>query len=205
MFIESKYTKWYYNIVNNRQQFPAEFGEKHHIIPKSIGGSNQKTNIVCLTAREHYICHRLLVKITAGINCQKMWLALDCFTKSIQDRSGFKVNSRIVAESRKQSKKYLSSIRKGNATRPAGTYRHSEETKQKQSISAKGIAKRQPGYSHSSETIQLMKQNRKGKNLGTPSWNKGISQVCPHCKNQVSGTLNRWHGDNCKFKNAAEQ
>lgn len=37
--------------------------EKHHIIPKSMGGSNSKDNLVKLTAREHYIIHWLLYKI----------------------------------------------------------------------------------------------------------------------------------------------
>jgi hypothetical protein len=34
--------------------------EKHHIIPKCLGGNNDKENLVLLTAREHYICHKLL-------------------------------------------------------------------------------------------------------------------------------------------------
>ena len=200
MFIENKYTNWYYNIVNYRQQFAADNGEYHHIVPKCLGGSNKKDNTVYLTDREHYICHRLLVKITSGVAQQKMWLAVDCFTKSIQDRPGVRVNSRVVAEARAQSRIYLSSIRKGNATRPAGTYMHSTETRQKQSDSAKGIVKRPAGYSHNTATKELMSQNRKGKNLGVPSWNKGISQVCPHCLKTVGGTLNRWHGDRCKIK-----
>lgn len=37
--------------------------EKHHIIPKSLGGSDDPENIVSLTAREHFICHYLLVKL----------------------------------------------------------------------------------------------------------------------------------------------
>ena len=37
--------------------------EKHHIIPKSLGGTNEKENLVELTAREHFICHWLLVKM----------------------------------------------------------------------------------------------------------------------------------------------
>lgn len=34
--------------------------EKHHIIPKCMGGSNRQENLVALTAREHFICHWLL-------------------------------------------------------------------------------------------------------------------------------------------------
>lgn len=37
--------------------------EKHHIIPKSLGGTNDASNLVKLTARQHYIAHLLLYKI----------------------------------------------------------------------------------------------------------------------------------------------
>jgi len=37
--------------------------ERHHIIPKSCGGDNSAENITVLTAAEHYLCHKLLVKI----------------------------------------------------------------------------------------------------------------------------------------------
>lgn len=37
--------------------------EKHHITPRSMGGLNTPDNLVRLTAREHFIAHRLLYKI----------------------------------------------------------------------------------------------------------------------------------------------
>ena len=37
--------------------------ESHHILPRSLGGNNKKENLVLLTAREHFLCHLLLVKI----------------------------------------------------------------------------------------------------------------------------------------------
>lgn len=37
--------------------------EKHHILPRSLGGTNKKSNLVLLTAKEHFICHLLLVKM----------------------------------------------------------------------------------------------------------------------------------------------
>jgi hypothetical protein len=37
--------------------------ERHHVIPKCLGGSDECSNIVCLTPEEHYIAHQLLVKI----------------------------------------------------------------------------------------------------------------------------------------------
>lgn len=37
--------------------------EKHHIIPRCLGGNNKSSNLVLLYPREHYICHKLLVEI----------------------------------------------------------------------------------------------------------------------------------------------
>ena len=48
---------------SNRIIDPAIYYEKHHIIPKSIGGTNDISNLVYLTAREHFIAHWLLFKI----------------------------------------------------------------------------------------------------------------------------------------------
>lgn len=59
----------YASIVAHRQDNPlsdSDYGERHHIFPKSFGGRNNKTNIVRLTPEEHYRCHRLLAEITDG-------------------------------------------------------------------------------------------------------------------------------------------
>jgi hypothetical protein len=37
--------------------------EKHHIIPKCLGGNNDDDNLVKLTPREHYMAHYILTKI----------------------------------------------------------------------------------------------------------------------------------------------
>lgn len=79
-FIVNKYRTWYYNIINHRLNItPTGYIEKHHILPKSLGGSNARSNIVSLTAREHYICHLLLVRMTSGIFRSKMVRAVDAF------------------------------------------------------------------------------------------------------------------------------
>jgi hypothetical protein len=40
-----------------------DYLEKHHIIPKCVGGIDSKENITLLTAREHFIAHWMLCKI----------------------------------------------------------------------------------------------------------------------------------------------
>lgn len=66
MFLDNKYTKWYYNIIetaNTRANENLGYIERHHIIPKSLGGSNDKDNLTKLTGREHFVMHRLLTKM----------------------------------------------------------------------------------------------------------------------------------------------
>ena len=59
------YIKIYNELINKRKLTPPKncYIEKHHIIPVCMNGSNDKENLVPLTAREHYIAHVLLVKI----------------------------------------------------------------------------------------------------------------------------------------------
>lgn len=58
------YSKIYNSIVSRRKDSPCTgYCEKHHIIPKSLGGTDSPENIVRLSAREHYICHLLLTKM----------------------------------------------------------------------------------------------------------------------------------------------
>ena len=62
------YSILYDNIIEkarfeNRSKRNDIYYENHHIIPKCFGGSNKKDNLVLLTAKEHYICHKLLVEL----------------------------------------------------------------------------------------------------------------------------------------------
>lgn len=42
------------------------YTEKHHIIPRCMGGIDESSNYVYLTPEEHYVAHQLLVKIVPG-------------------------------------------------------------------------------------------------------------------------------------------
>lgn len=71
--VENKYFKIYMNLVNSRisrglnKKIYDFYTEKHHIIPKCLGGRDLKENYVLLTAREHYLAHWLLTKCSVGI------------------------------------------------------------------------------------------------------------------------------------------
>lgn len=58
------YNKIYNNIVKRGKNRVLEgYKERHHILPRSLGGSDEKENLVDLTAREHFLCHYLLTFI----------------------------------------------------------------------------------------------------------------------------------------------
>jgi CMP-2-keto-3-deoxyoctulosonic acid synthetase len=63
------YKKIYDNLIEKRQNELLDkkdknnYCEKHHIIPRCMGGSDKKENLVNLLAKEHFIAHLLLTKI----------------------------------------------------------------------------------------------------------------------------------------------
>lgn len=79
IFINNKYLHWYNSIISKAKSRGKidVYTEKHHILPRSLGGTNDLENLVELTGREHFIAHRLLVKITKGDNQSKMIFALN--------------------------------------------------------------------------------------------------------------------------------
>ena len=56
------YEEFIQNILDTRGRFACgdEYHERHHIIPKCMGGTNDKDNLIDLYAREHFEAHRLL-------------------------------------------------------------------------------------------------------------------------------------------------
>jgi hypothetical protein len=79
MFINNKYTSWYWSIITRAQSrvlSGAQYTERHHIVPRCMGGSNAKSNLVTLTAKEHYIVQLLLPKMAQGRNKYKLQVAL---------------------------------------------------------------------------------------------------------------------------------
>lgn len=139
MFLTNKYTKWYYNIIANANNriVVDQYIEKHHILPKSLGGSNNNSNLVKLTGREHFICHVLLTKMTSGLDKKKMLHAVWCFIRSSKNQQRIKISSRQYEKIRKELSQTLSETRKGmNAGRPV-----SVETRNKLSLASKGKPK----------------------------------------------------------------
>ena len=57
--------KKHYDLLIERSKTRVLEGyvEKHHIIPKCLGGTDDKGNLAILTPEEHFLAHQLLIKI----------------------------------------------------------------------------------------------------------------------------------------------
>lgn len=174
MFLENKYTKWYYDIIYNSKSSDGVYTEQHHIVPRSLGGDNSASNLVRLTAREHFVCHWLLSKMLSGPSKEKMIYALRLMCKRKLHNEN--VTSRVYENTKQLHAAAMSNKHKGkklnrrqrdalasvNVGRKWTDHQHkvmseklkgrvfSEEARQKMSIAAKN-RDRQP---HSDETKQ---------------------------------------------------
>ena len=52
------------NILNSRGRFNCgeKYHERHHIVPRCLGGTNDTNNLIDLFAKEHFIAHKLLAE-----------------------------------------------------------------------------------------------------------------------------------------------
>ena len=59
-----RHKKRYDKIINHYRNTIVEgYVEKHHIVPKCMGGTDNIKNLVALPAKAHFICHYLLHKM----------------------------------------------------------------------------------------------------------------------------------------------
>jgi hypothetical protein len=136
----NKYTQWYANITDRAKHRHLEtYTESHHIVPRSLGGGDETDNLVNLTAREHFICHWLLVKMTTGQEHHKMLNALRMMRaeRPGQQRYNTKITARVY-ESIKQEYAELQSKQFTGTGNGFYGKTHTEEARKRISEANKG-------------------------------------------------------------------
>lgn len=82
------YFRIYQQLIDFRKANPATgYTENHHILPRSMGGNNDESNLVKLTGREHWIAHLLLWKIHRNSECAHAchMMAMRCEERGIAE------------------------------------------------------------------------------------------------------------------------
>lgn len=149
--------------------------ESHHIIPKCIGGDDSENNLVLLTAKEHFVCHKLLILIYP--NQTKLVYALWMMSNGSNTyrRKHLKVSSRDYELSRKLYIETHSEKMKGRIvdekigkkiSDSKKGFKHSEESKKRISESNKdkiGEKNSFYGRKHTEESKKKMSESAKNK------------------------------------------
>jgi hypothetical protein len=158
LFLNNKFTNCYTFIIEkakslsrlkvNKNESNYIYLEKHHIIPRSMKGSNDESNLVYLTAYEHFLCHWLLTKMCVRTNHHNKMLY--AFKMLYNTRSK---NIKHAAEIYESEKEQLSKIG------------HTEETKKKMSEIAMGHEVTEETRKKLSESISGEKHHSYGKSF----------------------------------------
>lgn len=121
------YKEFIQNILNTRGRFNCgdEYHERHHIIPKCLGGDNEEENLIDLFAKEHFIAHKLLAQENPDSNSLVFaWTCMAFPNNSVQERY------EVTPEEYEEAKRAISKAMSGRVM--------SEETKKKLSDAKKG-------------------------------------------------------------------
>ena len=106
----------------------AAYYERHHVVPRCMGGKDNKENLVLLSAREHFVAHQLLAKMHPW-HCG-LQLAVAAMSWGL----GRRLNNRRYEWVRRRSAKVQAAVCKARFT---GVPK-SEAQKKKMSDSGKG-------------------------------------------------------------------
>lgn len=151
------YTGFIQSILTERGRFACdeEYYERHHIVPRCLGGVDDEENLIDLYAREHFIAHKLLAEENPDNKKLIMaWHIMANVKNTYQQR--YQVTPEEYEESRTAYIKTM--IGKNNPAK-------SEEVRKKKSEAIKGEKNHNYGKPRSESTRKKISESHKGKVL----------------------------------------
>lgn len=225
----NKYKTWYDSIIEkSKNRTLEEYSEVHHIIPRSMGGSDDADNLARLTGREHFICHWLLIKLTTGSDRRSMINALQMMRaeSTYQKRYANKITARVYATYRAEYAKIKSNMMTGdsNCSRRPGVGEKirqaklgvkraafSDEWIEKMAEKKRGSSNPRFGVEVTQSTRDKIREKATGRKQSPETVAKKAAAIrglhrekilCPHCGKSVAvNGYPRWHGPNCRSRN----
>jgi hypothetical protein len=239
MYLDNKYTRWYYIIINNakiRNNDKITYLENHHIIPESFfinrvrkgpdgwlnGNPEEPNNKVKLTAREHFVCHLLLIKMTIGKGRMKMANALNRIAGKNKNDHVIKITGRmydIIKQELSKENSGQNNPMYGKTGKLAPCYGRAKEKhpnfgKKMSAESSKRKSEKLTGVPKSIESNKKRSNSHKGKKHDYQLGEKNqchsqiknerhpsqIKKTCTHCNITCSSnTYQKYHGINCNI------
>jgi hypothetical protein len=191
----------------NRVKNIGVYYEAHHIIPRCLGGTGKVSqwakhpNIILLTAKEHFVSHKLLCEIYPDNKklVSAFWNFVNGRNKYNQGQNHHRIGAREYERIRifyskkcseffktvHRNKEWCENISKSQKGRE-GT-NHSEEWKSEHSKRVSGLNHPMYGKKHKSESKKKQSDRRIGKYLG---WNNPIGGVYMDITNGIFYDIN---------------
>lgn len=185
------YNKHYTKLINNSlrrgldKSLLGYYTEAHHIIPRCIGGTNDKSNLVLLTPEEHLVAHKLLIKIHKNTEPEKyrslvLSVVAMCMgshknkhtnksfgwvrrkhAESLKDEGNTFYGKTHSNETRKLISKKAKIRYQDKSKHPSYGKSHSEETKAMIGLKLKGRVPTNKGVSMSDEQKAKVKESKR--------------------------------------------
>lgn len=191
----TKYERWYLNLIEvARKERPLEphipNTEKHHILPRCLGGTDGENNLVRFSIRQHYIAHMLLIRMYEGREKYQLEWALF--------RLSGKPSNRIILTSRQfeKSRLTLHSSLKGRKQSPEHiAKRVAQTTGEGNGMHKKnGRTPTQLGKSHKEETKEKIRLAQLERFANPDYINPNIGRTMPdEIKKAISETKKSQH------------
>lgn len=132
------YKEFIQNILDTRGRFACGdmYYERHHIVPKCMGGGDKKENLIDLYAKEHYEAHRLLALENPDNDklIYAWWMMSTVKSENTNERY------EVSAEEYEEARKYLSSMMSKKMSGENNNFygkHHSDEVKEQMKQSQK--------------------------------------------------------------------
>jgi hypothetical protein len=217
------YQKIYNQLINRAKHRVLDgYKERHHIVPRCIGGDDEKNNLVELTAREHFVAHKLLCEIYPDND--KLFFAYwgMCTNRANDYMQRIQINSREYERARKKFSEIISILNTGESN-PAkrsevrikisnalmghtawndGLTKETNDSIASMAIKQKTIKRWNVGLTKDDprvlEQSKKSSQARTGKKRGKYML---TYETCPYCNQTLTkSVINKLHKDKCKYK-----
>lgn len=197
-----------------------EYTESHHIVPRCMGGGDDSSNLVRLTAEEHWVAHKLLVKMHPS----ERGLVFGLVAMTMSNRGMRPCNKafgwvrRLIAQTLSESRKgvprcpdMMAKIWAGNRGRVAPQHErekisHGLKGKPKSpehraKVGRKGRVSPMTGRTHSEETKAKMRAAATGRKMKPEDIVKMVNNKTP--EQRRAQALKAW--ETKRAKKGAEQ
>lgn len=160
--------------------------EKHHVVPRCLGGSDKDSNLVLLTGREHYIAHLLLTKAYPDV--LDLARAVIIFLK---DKGGRKLTSRQI--------QYLREKQQALMRKLAASGDHPWQTEEHKAATSKRMTKRQNDKVSKGEHAWQTAEHAESRRQAITAMNKSDANPSRKPENKLASSLRLKAEHTCQF------